>query len=288
MPSGVKDKSSSRSSASSRAGKAAPPRARKVAQKAAEGAGESLPVFSFEAVLRQKQLSGEKKRKGERTRDSLKLGAVQALGEMGYHNLRVSDVCDRAGASHAAFYLYFKDKNDITQQVLTDFVDTIAAWGRSGQRGLTVYESCYHTNLAWIRATRANAGLVRCILQLSDDTPEFKKFNDHNGYEWFAHVARTIAKRFLRDPVDERVLLLTVYALGSMMDDLTRRLLVTRDPNLQKLVDGVTPSDEALAEFLSMLWCRALFGTDVQAPRFSAGRQLEKIAAAPSPVADQE
>ncbi len=210
----------------------------------------------------------------------MKLAAVEVLGQRGYHDLRVSDIYDRAGASHAAFYLYFKDKNDITRHILTEFLDDVFVQARSGHLGDTAFEAFYQTNLAWIQATRANAGLVRCILQLSDETPVFKKLNELNGYEWFVHVAKTIAKRFLPAKVDEQVLLLEIYALGSMMDDLIRRLLVARDPRLQKLVDHVTPTDESLAEFLTMLWYWVLFGADAVSASSSAGRELVRIAGA--------
>ncbi len=247
--------------------------------------GDGASIVPYARLLRERQREPGKKRKGERTRDSLKLAAVEVLSRVGYHDLRVSDICDRAGASHAAFYLYFRHKKDITRQILTEFLDEVFVQARSIHRRDTPFEAFYHTNLAWIRATRANAGLARCILQLNDDTPDFKKLNEHNGYQHFLRVARTIAKRFLRAEVDEKVLLLTVYALGSMMDDLSRRLLVSRDPHLRKLVDSVTPTDESLAEFLTMLWYRGLFGTDAHAAKRSVGRELEKIAAARKAVA---
>jgi TetR/AcrR family transcriptional repressor of nem operon len=227
---------------------------------------EDTHARPYADVLRERQREGVEKRKGERTRDSLKLAAVEALDRAGYHKLTVAAICKRAGASHAAFYLYFKDKNDITHQVLTEFMDEVIAQARFGDRGATAYDSIYHTNLLWLRTTKANAGLVRCVLQLSDDTQQFKEFREMTDSRWFAHVARGIARRWLGDRMDERTLLLRVYALGSMMDEFIRRMLVSRDPYLQTLVDDAAPTEEALAEFLTTLWYRSLFGVDAPAP----------------------
>jgi AcrR family transcriptional regulator len=217
------------------------------------------PVRPFGDVLRERQLEGGEKRKGERTRDSLKLAAIEALENSGYHKLTVADICRRAGASHAAFYLYFRDKNEITHQVLTEFMEEIFAQARSGERGETAYESIYHTNLVWLRAARANGGLMRCVLQLSDDMPQFKEFRESTDSHWFAHVSRSIARRWLGNQIDEKTLLLKVYALGGMMDEFIRRILVG-DPHLQRLVDDAAPTEESLTHFLTTLWYRSLFG----------------------------
>jgi AcrR family transcriptional regulator len=222
----------------------------------------NLLVRPFGDVLKQRQLEAGEKRKGERTRDNLKLAAIEALERTGYHKLTVADICTRAGASHAAFYLYFKDKNDITHQVLSEFMEEIFAQARSSDRGDSAFDSIYSTNLLWLRAAKANAGLMRCVLQLSDDTQQFKEFRESTDARWFAHVSRSIAKRWLGNQIDEKALLLTVYALGSMTDEFIRRILVSGDPHLQELVNDAAPTEEALAHFLTTLWFRALFGAD--------------------------
>jgi TetR/AcrR family transcriptional regulator, transcriptional repressor for nem operon len=224
---------------------------------------ESQEVRAYAAVLRDRQRGSGEKRKGERTRDGLKLAAIEALDRTGYHKLTVADICKRAGASHAAFYLYFKDKNDITRQVLTEFMDEVFAQASSDERGATPYESMYQTNLLWLRATKANAGLMRCVLQFSDDTQQFKEFREITDSKWFQHVASSIAKRWLREGIDEKILLLRVYALGSMMDEFIRRMLVSKDPYLRTLLDDAAPTEEAQANFLTTLWYRSLFGADV-------------------------
>ena len=47
-----------------------------------------------------------KRTKGARTKDALKLGAIKVLDDVGYHAMRLSDICEVAGVSGATFYLY--------------------------------------------------------------------------------------------------------------------------------------------------------------------------------------
>lgn len=229
----------------------------------------------FGDILRTQQLEEGAKRKGERTRDRLKLGAVEVLGDVGYRRLRVSDICERADISPAAFYLYFKNKKEITIEVLTEFLEALSKSARTPEgQSLSVYEGIYHSNLSWITAVRANAGLMRCLLQLSDETPEFKRLNERSGYEWFAHVTRGLLRRLPDVQIDENTMMLAVYALGGMMDEISRRLLVARDPQLKSLVNGAAPSDAAFAEFLSIIWYRALFCAEPPEAKSSVGSQL--------------
>lgn len=231
----------------------------------------------FGEILKTRQREAGKKRKGERTRDRLKLAAVKVLGEVGFRRLRVADICKRANVSAAAFYLYFDNKEEITVEVLTEFLNVLAGLSHTAGRTRTLYEALYETNLQWIGAVRANAGLMRCLLQLSDETPEFKQLNERSGHDWFLHVTRALLKRFPEVQVDERALLLAVYAMGGMMDELSRRLLVSREPHLISVVDELAPSDEALAEFLSLLWYRALFGATPPVAEHPASRELLRL-----------
>lgn len=252
------------------------PRAAAKRKPGAPGKLAEAPAASrFGDILRTQQQEEGAKRKGERTRDRLKLAAVEVLGEVGYRRLRVSDICERAEISPAAFYLYFKNKKEITVEVLTEFLDALSKSARTPEgQTLSIYEAIYHTNMSWITAVRANAGLMRCLLQLSDETPEFKRLNERSGHEWFAHVTRGLLRRLPEAQIDENAVLLAVYALGGMMDEISRRLLVARDPQLKTLVSEAAPTDAAFAEFLSILWYRALFCAEPPEAKSSVGSKL--------------
>lgn len=233
----------------------------------------------FGDVLLRRQKESGQRRKGQRTRDRLKVAAIAVLDDQGFRNLRVSDVCKRAKVSSAAFYLYFKNKTEITAEVLTGFLEWLIQMPMPGERrSRTVYQAIYEINLAWILAVRANSGLMRCLLQLSDETPEFKALYERMSHDWYLHVAHGLTSRFPEARLDEKVALLATYALGGLIDEISRCLLVERQPYLHDLVGELAPTDEALAEFLALLWYRAMFAAEPVEVRSRAARELQRIA----------
>lgn len=234
-----------------------------------------MPVTRrFVDVLTQTQRAQGAKRKGARTRDRLKIGAIQALEQRGYLAMRVSDICKRAKVSPAVFYLYFKNKRDITIEVLTEFLDSLFAHSGASEAPRSLFEAIYENNLSWVTSVRTNAGLMRCLLQLSDNEADFKELSERKNYEWFKRVTHSLLKRFPQPNFDERSLLLAVYALGGMMDEFSRKLLVAREAHLESLVKDIAPTEEALAEYLSVMWYRALFAHDPAPVRYSASCEL--------------
>jgi AcrR family transcriptional regulator len=195
------------------------PRATRAAQLVPSDPPTTRP---FVDVLGQRQRSEGAKRKGERTRDRLKIGAIQALEQRGYLRMRVSDICKRAKVSPAVFYLYFKNKREITVEVLTEFLESLFAPSRASESPRSLFDAIYQTNLTWVYSVRTNAGLMRCLLQLSDNEDEFKELNERQNYEWFVRVTHSLMRRFPQAKLDERSLLLAVYALGGMTSTLLR------------------------------------------------------------------
>ncbi len=59
------------------------------------------------------QPEAEPESRADRTRRRLLDGAVAAIDERGFHATRVDDIVRHAGVSHGAFYLYFRDKQDL-------------------------------------------------------------------------------------------------------------------------------------------------------------------------------
>lgn len=249
------------------------------ATKRARGAARATvtPSLAYADVLEHEQGADATKRKGERTRDRLLLSAVRALETRGYHALRVRDICEEARVSPAAFYQYFDNVREITVEVLTSFLRSTFKMARTTTGPRAPFEAIYAANLAWVTSARANAGLVRCLLQLGDEVPEFKALHERLNHEWFVHVAHGLHRRFPAARRDEPAILLAVHALGAMMDEIARKVLVARDPHLQPVVEVIAPTDEALAEFLSVLWYRALFGSEPRGVRLRAGRDLLRL-----------
>jgi TetR/AcrR family transcriptional regulator, transcriptional repressor for nem operon len=214
------------------------------------------------------------RRKGERTRDRLRVATAEALEARGYTRLRVSDICERAGVSPAAFYQYFPNREAITVEVLSDFMQTTVRPAQPVAPAATRFEALYAANLAWIASTRVNAGLVRCLLQLGDQVPSFRRRAERLNVEWYEHVAGAIVRSARRVDARHDVMRLAVHALGGMMDEVARTMLLAPASRVRRLLRDTAPTDEALAEFLSVLWYRALFGRDPVPLRHAASRVL--------------
>ena len=238
----------------------------------------------FVDVLSDRQRSATDRRKGERTRDRLKLAAVQSLDQRGYLQLRVADICKKAKVAHSVFYIYFKNKEEITVEVLTEFLthtfqlDTTP----TDRHPRSLYYGLLRINLRWIRAIRANSGLTRCLLQLADQVPEFKELNSRMNHEWFMRVCDRMIKRFPAAKIDKSTLLLAVFALGGMIDEFCSKLLVTEEEHLVDLVRRTAPTDEALAEVLSTIWYRGLFAIDPPLHKHKAGLALRALSGLPA------
>lgn len=73
------------------------------------------------------------KTKGERSREKLVSSAEQLFAEQGYHGTTVSQIVAHAGMTQAAFYLYFKSKEDILVEMLQDFEKRLQLYSDAGK-----------------------------------------------------------------------------------------------------------------------------------------------------------
>ncbi len=241
--------------------------------------GQRMPEpqasLRYRDILEQRQLSAAGRRKGERTRDRLKLAAIDLLDETGYREMRIADVCERADVSTATFYLYYQNKTEITVEVLREFMDTIFGVAETDGPYQSSFEAIYGANLGWIRTVKANAGLLRCLLQVGDQAPEFAEVSQSINHLWYRRVASSI-RRSLNDESEAGadLSLVLAYALGSMMDELCRRLFVAHDQHLVELIARVAPTDEALAELIGVIWYRAVYCSDPPGVKTRPAAQL--------------
>jgi TetR/AcrR family transcriptional regulator, transcriptional repressor for nem operon len=204
------------------------------------------------------------KRKGARTRDGLKAAAAKLLGTIGYRDLRVSDINEEAGVSNALFYVYFKNKQEITQEVLTEFIETLVPEtpGNAPHPATTV-EAIYLGNLGYTRVFAANPGLMRCLIQFGDEIPEFGKLWSDWNDRWHDRTLRAIKRRDSASIASADDVFASVCALGMMVDGMLRLLYVERNARALKAANEVGDTPDAIAIFLTRLWYRALFGSEM-------------------------
>jgi len=218
-----------------------------------------IKTNDYAEYLRQKVKGGEKKRKGERTRDKLKIIAAELLKEKTFRDLKVTDICERAGIAPGTFYLYYNNKRELTLEVMTEFVEMFNAEVQSNE-STDPFTAISVANYAFLKSVIANAGLMRCVLQVSDEEPEFALLQQRINDRWYTKVATAVSRRLhLENP---SVAFFIVHALGSMMDQLVYRLVIQRDPYLIKVVEDLDLDDVGINDYLSVIWYRVLYGED--------------------------
>jgi len=218
------------------------------------------PILRYADYLQDQLVNAPKRTKGERTKDALKLGAIRVLDDVGYHAMRVADLCEVAQVGSATFYLYFENKADITLQVLSEYLERSVELLPARYDGMTAFDSIRAANQLWMEVGRVNAGLLRCVLQLGDEEPGFRELVHRSNRAWYERIALSITRRFPQGVVSEDAALLAAYCLGAMMDEMARKLIIYPDPELETLAARTVPTDAAIAEFFAVLWHRALYG----------------------------
>ena len=219
-------------------------------------------ALSFCATLLAR-VDSSSKRKGERTRDRLKAAAAHLLERGGYRDLRVSDINEAAGVSNALFYVYFPNKEKITEEVMTEFLEMLFTPGEYRERPATIEESIYRANFEYVRRFAANSGLMRCLLQFGDEFAEFGRAWRAASTRWITRVVQRLTREVALAASGPDDIWCTTAALGVMQDGLLRLVYIERDPMTKQHLRRTAPDDRALALFLTRLWVRALFAKEM-------------------------
>ena len=219
---------------------------------------------AFAGVLAAAAVAG--RRKSERTRLKLLAATAALLDAAGDPAaLRVADIADRAGVAHGTFYRYFADRAaavEVVAAAFCDFLRTRLASGRGGEDAGA--DRARAATAAYVRAFRANAGLMRCLMSLGDDQAPLRARFEALNADWNACTAAAIARRRARPPagapaVDDQAvaaLLPTAYALGGMVDAFLAELYLRRNPALAALAED----EPAVVDLLTRLWHRGADG----------------------------
>jgi AcrR family transcriptional regulator len=196
--------------------------------------------------------------KSDRTRFRLKIAAVSVLAEVGYQELKVSDICERAEVALGTFYNYFTEKSVIAAEALLDFGDALYLQAQSTARGSGDYQAILRTNQFFAAAYQRNCGLVRCLIQLEDQVPDFRPRWRERRLQWLEKIARSMARRSGHPEVPQILFMQVAYALEGLVFTYLYDVFVRQEPILQSHAG----SPEHIAELLSVLWYRALYLQD--------------------------
>jgi AcrR family transcriptional regulator len=222
-------------------------------------AGEEPAVRAFrwaDELERQSKKPGLPK--GQRTLLRIKFGTAAALETIPYAALKISDIAKHARVSYGLFYHYFGDRQAAVLDVLRGFIETADRQYREIHVSGDAYAAVKQSNQYYIELFRLNAGLMRAIIALSEEAPEFSAYWQDTAHGWHERISRAVAaapenKGKGYEP------LVVAYALGGMIDQVCLQHFVYGFPRLRSLVKH---DDAQLADILSRIWYRAVFGSD--------------------------
>jgi AcrR family transcriptional regulator len=218
----------------------------------------TTPIIHFCGVLAQRKQDASLN-KGERTRAAIRWAAATLLEDAGYATLSLDTIAKQAGISRPAVYQYFQNKRDCVFDVMDEFLNAVFMFVESGERPqaageTTLLDSVVAINRRYIAFYRENAALIERVRELRQEIPELIAVQQNVNQQWAERLAKHFSKH---TGMPAKSALLTAYALESMVDDFLRELFVLKNVHIAAL----KLNDEALAQELSAVWCRAAYGS---------------------------
>lgn len=193
---------------------------------------------------------GEGKPKGQRTRLHIIAAASVLLDEIEPADLLVSKVCAAASISNGTFYIYFKDRHVLFQELLEVFISFLQERMKTAGGGES--DRIRSATAAYFHLFKNNRGLMRCLLHHhlinSDVKTAFHRLNK----EWIDTVVRSKVDEAMRlgKPAEPAELKRRAYALGGMVDQYLSNMFLSSDPDLL----AVSTNDNQVIETLTEIW----------------------------------
>lgn len=115
-------------------------------------------------------------RRIRRTKNLLKGHFVQLVKSKGYKNVTVTDIVEKADYNRSTFYLHFKDKEDIAEELITDILDELESAFHLPflETGIVEYNHILPSSNAFFRHFYDNRDFYS-LLSLEDSIPRFNE-----------------------------------------------------------------------------------------------------------------
>jgi AcrR family transcriptional regulator len=194
-------------------------------------------------------------RKSDRTRARLQAAVCELLEDNVPADLRVDQVCAKAGTSHGTFYVYFPDIHTLLTRTLAEFVDFLEnALLMAGKDAPDVPRAVTH---AYFGIFESNRGLMRCLVSRAGDLPEANALFEALNRRWAELVAEA-ASRYAEAQGHPRPdwddMMLRAYIMGGMVDQFLISLFFGNDETLAAL----SKDRDKVVTTLNTLWTRGL------------------------------
>jgi len=118
--------------------------------------------------------------KGEQSRSRLIEAAEELFAQKGVSATTVSQIVAKAGLTQAAFYLYFKSKDDILKEILNKFEHTLLTYSDAGRHAGQLPDGelqafVTQTFIRLFELLGKNVNVTKIALQEAADSERFRK-----------------------------------------------------------------------------------------------------------------
>ena len=195
--------------------------------------------------------------RGEQARARLKEAAARVLERVGYRQMRVVDVTREAGVASGLFYHYFPDLKTLTIEVLQDFMQRFEAI-EDIERGVAKgdwYARMHAHNGAVVHSYARSPGIMRCMVQLGDEQPEFGELWRASYHRRLELFVRALPRLFPDAGLSGAQAHLVTTMLAGMGEHLLSEYYIVRAPALREM----ELDEEEMTEWISVMFYRALF-----------------------------
>ena len=199
------------------------------------------------------QAEAEGARKGQRTRAGIKGATCRFLEAHPASDLTVARLCKAVGIAHGTFYVHFDDMHQLMADLLLGFAGFAQAAMKQAAR-LGQGDTVRATTAAYYDLFAANTGLMKCLVNRSEDFPEALQAFQQLNCDWVMSVVEVARRRDPGSDMAEEERIRRTYALGGMVDQYLTAVLLNNDPTLS----AVSQDREAVIETLTTLWKKGL------------------------------
>lgn len=156
--------------------------------------------------------------RGQRTRARLLEAAEKVFAELGYNDASIVKITEAAGVAMGTFYLYFRGKKEIFDELLIDLNRRVRhAMSEASSQGGTRLEQELLGFRAFFRFTAEHPGLYRVIRQAEFVSPEMLRYHYDKLSAGYIEGLRAAAERGEVGEIDPEVTAWALMAAGELI-----------------------------------------------------------------------
>jgi AcrR family transcriptional regulator len=139
--------------------------------------------------------------RGRRTRAALLAGARTAFEKLGYAETNVAAITRAAGVGYGSFYVYFPSKEEIFDEVVREFIDTIYRESRTSRSG-DLLDRVAAENQRFFELYRDNARMFQLIEEQAAVDPRFQQMRTEMRDRYTTRTIRALQRLQGRGEID--------------------------------------------------------------------------------------